>query len=80
MINATGCFEFMERASHYRHQADHARQLAEATWQPNLEEMLRHLAQHFDETAEAIEAGATEMRHPELLPRQSLGNASRRRS
>jgi hypothetical protein len=26
------------------------------------------LAQDFDETAEDIEAGATEMSHPELLP------------
>jgi hypothetical protein len=29
--------------------------------------MLRRLAQDFDETAEDIEAGATEMRHPEIL-------------
>jgi hypothetical protein len=48
--------------------ADHARRLAEATWQPDLEDMLRRLARDFDETAEDIEAGATEMRHPELLP------------
>jgi hypothetical protein len=44
----------MDRASHYRRQADHARQLAKATLQPNLEEMLRHLAQNFDETADDI--------------------------
>jgi hypothetical protein len=68
MINASGCFKFMDRASHYRHQADHARRLAEATWQPNLEDILRRLAQDFDETAEDIEVGATEVRHPELLP------------
>jgi len=29
--------------------------------------MLRRLAREFDETAEDIEAGAAEMRHPELL-------------
>ena len=58
----------MDRASHYRHEADHARRLAEVTWQPDLDDMLRRLAQGFDETAEDIEAGATEMRHPELLP------------
>jgi hypothetical protein len=68
MINAQGCFEFMDRASDYRRQADHARQLAKATLQPNLEEILRHLAQDFDEIADDIESGATEMRHPELLP------------
>jgi hypothetical protein len=45
MINAPGCFEFMDRASHYRHEADHARRLAEVTWQPDLEDMLRRLAQ-----------------------------------
>jgi hypothetical protein len=67
MINAPGCFEFMDRASHYRHEADHARRLAEVTWQPDLEDMLRRLAQDFDEIAEDIEAGATEMPHPELL-------------
>jgi hypothetical protein len=67
MISAPRCFEFMDRASQYRHQADHARQLAEATWQANLEEMLRHLAQDFDKIADDIESGATEMRHPQLL-------------
>jgi hypothetical protein len=58
----------MDRASHYRHQADHARRLAEAAWQPDLQDTLRRLARDFDETAEDIEAGATEVRHPELLP------------
>jgi hypothetical protein len=57
----------MERASHYRELADHARQLAEATWQEELEEMLRRVAHDFDEIAEDIEVGATEVRHPELL-------------
>ena len=57
----------MDRASHYRHQVDQARRLAEAAWQPDLKDMLRRLAEDFDETAEDIEAGATEMRHPELL-------------
>ena len=57
----------MDRASDYRKQADHARQLAEATWQDNLEEILRRVARDFDEIAEDIEAGATEVRHPELL-------------
>jgi len=73
MINAPGCFACMDRASHYRHQADHARRLADATWQPDLADMLRHLAQDFDETAEDIEAGATEMRHPRFCSRNPLG-------
>jgi hypothetical protein len=68
MITAPRCFGFMDRASHYHHEADHARRLAEATWQPDLEDMLRRLARDFDETAEDIKAGATEMRHPQLLP------------
>ena len=58
----------MDRASHYRHEADLARRLAEVTWQPDLEDILRRLAQDFDEIAEDIESGATEVRHPELLP------------
>jgi hypothetical protein len=61
------CFVVMDSASDYRKQADHARQLAEATWQHNLGEMLCRLAQDFDEIAEDIEAGATGVRHSELL-------------
>jgi hypothetical protein len=38
----------MDRASDYRKQADHSRQLAEATWQDNLEEILRRVARDFD--------------------------------
>ena len=60
-------FVVMDSASDYRKQADHARQLAEATWQDNLEEILHCLARDFDEVAEDIEADATEVRHPELL-------------
>jgi hypothetical protein len=50
----------MDRASHFREQAHHARQLADATWQDDLE-----LARDFDEAAKDIEAGATEVRQPE---------------
>jgi len=58
----------VDGASYYREQADHAGQLAEATWQDNLKELLRRLARDFDESAENIEAGARDARHPELLP------------
>jgi len=60
------CFVVMDRASHFREQADHARRLAEATWQGDLEEMLRRFARDFDKAAKDIEAGATEVRHPEF--------------
>jgi hypothetical protein len=55
----------MDSASHFREQADHARRLAEATWQDDLAEMLRHFARDFDEAAGEIEAGTTKERHPE---------------
>jgi hypothetical protein len=57
----------MDRASHYRDLARHARQLAEASWQDNLEETLCRLAREFEETADDIEAGSEKPRHPELL-------------
>jgi len=37
------------------------------TWQRDLKGVVRSLAQDYDETAEDLEAGATEVRHPELL-------------
>ena len=57
----------MDGASYYRGRADHFRRLAEMTWQRDLEGVVRSLAQDYDETAEDLEAGATEARHPELL-------------
>jgi hypothetical protein len=57
----------MDGASYYRERADHLRRLAEMTWQPDLEGVVRSLAQDYDETAEDLEASATEARHPELL-------------
>jgi hypothetical protein len=42
--------------------------LADLTWQHNLEVSLGLLAQDCDETAEDLEIGASDIRHPELLP------------
>jgi hypothetical protein len=57
----------MDCAAHYRRQANHARQLADLAWQPDLKDTLRHLAKDYDEVAEDIETGATEIRHVELV-------------
>ena len=38
------------------------------SWQHDLEVSLRLLAQDYDETADDLEIGASEIRHPELLP------------
>jgi hypothetical protein len=37
------------------------------TWQRDVEGVVRGLAQDYEEIAEDLEAGATEVRHPELL-------------
>ena len=67
MVYGPRCFEGMDGASYYRERADHLRRLAEMTWQRDLEGVVRSLAQDYDETAEDLEAGATEARHPKLL-------------
>ena len=54
----------MDHASHYREKARHARELAEMTWQPELEDTLRRVAQEFDEAAENIETGVADAPHP----------------
>ena len=67
MVYGPRCFEGMDGASYYRERADHLRRLVEMTWQRDLKGVVRSLAQDYDETAEDLEAGATEVRHPELL-------------
>ena len=57
----------MDNASYYRERADHLRRLAEMTWQGDVEGVVRGLAQDYEEIAEDLETGATEVRHPELL-------------
>jgi hypothetical protein len=62
------CFAGMVDVSYYRDRANHLRHLADMTWQHDLEMSLRSLARDYDETAEDLEAGASEIRHPELVP------------
>ena len=57
----------MADVSHYRERANHLRQLAEMTWQDDLEALLRRVAHDYDEVANDLEAGATEIRHKELI-------------
>ena len=57
----------MDCTDYYRDQAKHARQLADAAWQPDLADMLRRLANDFDERARYIETVASESRNAELL-------------
>jgi hypothetical protein len=57
----------MDRAAHYREQANHARRLACAAWQLDLADTLRLLAKDYDKVAEDIAAGATEIGLAELL-------------
>jgi len=57
----------MDRAAHYREQANHARRLARAAWQLGLADMLRLLAKDYDKATEDIKAGATDIGHAELL-------------
>ncbi len=67
MLFGWGRFEGMDRAAHFRRQAGHARQLADAAHKGDLEDLLRWLAKDYDEVAEDIEAGAAEIRHAERL-------------
>ena len=41
----------MNRASYYREQANHLRELADLTWQPELEVVLCTLARDYDQVA-----------------------------
>jgi hypothetical protein len=46
------CSKSMNCAAHYRYQAKHARRLADAVWQLDLQDMLRSLAKDYNEIAE----------------------------
>jgi len=68
MVTGPRCFAGMVDVSYYRDRANHVRYLADMTWQHDLEMSLRSLARDYDETAEDLEVGASEIRHPELVP------------
>lgn len=57
----------MKPASFYRSQAERARRVANAVQEPQIRTNFWQLAQDFEEIAEDLERGKTEMRHPELL-------------
>jgi hypothetical protein len=54
----------MDRAYDCRERATHLRRLAELTWQDDLEALLRGVARDYDEVAEDLEAGASEIHTP----------------
>jgi hypothetical protein len=49
----------MRRSYYYLTQADHARRLADMTIQPNVEEILRRVADELDHLAHDVAAGET---------------------
>jgi hypothetical protein len=57
----------MDSVSKCRKRARHLRRLAEMTWQDDLEALLRRVAHDYDEVADDLETGATEIRHDELI-------------
>jgi hypothetical protein len=59
----------MNSASNYRDRANHLRQLAEMTWQDDLEALLHRAAHDYDEVADDLEAGCTEIRAQQAYPR-----------
>lgn len=48
----------MDRTTFYRDRANHFRQLAELTWQEELETVLRDLAEQYDKMAANVESDA----------------------
>ena len=57
----------MNGPSDYRERANHLRQLAEMTWQDDLEALLRRAACDYDEIADDLEAGGTGICHNDLI-------------
>ena len=59
----------MRSAEDYRKHAEHARLLAEMTYQPEIEEILRRVAQEFDEMADRLDEGNTSARSAQRVLR-----------
>ena len=58
----------MMDADYYRERAEQARRLAGGIYNREIAQELRDMARDYDENAADLEAGATEVRHPELMP------------
>jgi hypothetical protein len=56
----------MRGSSYYRTEADHARRLAEMTIQPNVEDVLRRVAEEFDRLADDFATGEVDFHYPEI--------------
>jgi hypothetical protein len=55
LVNGRSCFHDMDSVIKYRERARHFRQLAEMTWQDDLEALLRRVAHDYDEVADDLE-------------------------
>jgi hypothetical protein len=56
----------MRGLSYYRAEASHARRLADMTIQPNVEEVLRRVAEEFDRLADDFTNSKADFHHPEI--------------
>jgi hypothetical protein len=57
-------------ASYYRLQAKLAKRLSQESSKPDVQRELAVIARDFAQIAQALENGAIEIRHPELMPRR----------
>lgn len=60
----------MQDPRYYRREAEHARRLSRGLHQPELIELLRRLADDFEDIATDLEAGAVKIVHPSRMPQQ----------
>jgi hypothetical protein len=63
----------MMDAGYYREKAEHARRLAEGIANREIAQELHDIARDYEENAADLEAGAVEVRHPELMPQERRG-------
>ena len=60
----------MHDPTYYREHAARARRLARSITNGEAERMLLRMAEEYEDVAEDLEAGAIEVRHPELMPQR----------